>query len=148
MFERDDVCSLQIPNVNARGENSDNSTWNGACVDIGAQKTVIGLPQAMAYCRFVGKKFKLQRSNNVYRFGVDKKHSLGSIAIHIPTPASVITLNVDVVRANVPLLIGIDVLDANGLTADTVSNKLKCPRGGWETPLVRKIWTCVPGMVI
>jgi hypothetical protein len=80
------------------------------------------------------------RSNNVYRFGVDKQDSLlGSIAIHIPTPASVITLNVDVVRANVLLLIGPDVLDANGLTADTVSNKLKCPKGGWETPLVRKV---------
>jgi hypothetical protein len=85
------------------------------------------------------KKFKLQRSNNVYRFGVDKQDSLGSIAIHIPTPASFITLNVDVVRANVPLLIGLEVLDANGLTADTVSNKLKCQKGGWETPLVRKI---------
>jgi hypothetical protein len=57
MFERDDVCSLQIPNVNARGENSDNSSWNGACVDTGAQKTVIGLPQALSYSRFVRKKF-------------------------------------------------------------------------------------------
>jgi hypothetical protein len=139
MFERDDVCSLQIPNVNARKENSDNSTWNGACVDTGAQKTVIGLPQAMSYCRFIGKTFKLQRSNKVYRFGVDKQDSLGSIAIYKPTPAYVITLNVDVVRANVPLLIGLDVVDANGLTADAVSNKLKCPKGGWETPLVRKI---------
>jgi hypothetical protein len=139
MFERDDVCSLQIPNDNARGENSGTSTWNGACVDTGAQKTVIGLPQAMASCRFVGKKFKLQRSNNVYRFGVDKQDSLGFIAIHIPTPASVISLNVDVVRANVPLLIGLDVLDANDLTADTMSNKLRFPKGGWETPLVRKI---------
>jgi hypothetical protein len=85
MFERDDVCSLQIPNVNAREEKSDNFTWNGACVDTGAQKTVIGLPQAMAYCRFVGTKFKLQRSNNVYRFGVGKQDSLGSIAIHKQT---------------------------------------------------------------
>jgi hypothetical protein len=68
----------------------------------------------MACCRFVGKKCNLQRSNNVYRFGVDKQDSLGTIAIHIPTPAYVVTLNVDVVRANVPLLIGLDVLDANG----------------------------------
>jgi hypothetical protein len=139
MFERNDVCSLQIPNVNVRGENSDTSTWSGACVGTGAQETVIGLSQARAYCRFVGKKFKLQRSNNVYRFGVDKRDSLGSIAIHIPTPAAVITLNVDVVRAKVPLLIGLEILDASGVTADTVSNKLKCPKGGWETPLVRKI---------
>jgi hypothetical protein len=48
-------------------------------------------------------------------------------------------LNVDAVRATVPLLIRFDVLDANGLIADTVSNKLKCPKVGWETPLVRKI---------
>jgi Zinc knuckle len=131
MFELDDVCSLQIPNVNVRGDR--------AFVDTGAQETVIGLPQAMAYCLFGGKKFKLQRSNNLYRFGVDEQDSLGSIAIHVSTPAAVITLNIDVVRANVPFLIGLDVLDANDLTADTVSNKLRCPKGGWETPHVRKI---------
>jgi hypothetical protein len=59
MFERDDVCSLQIPNDNAQGENSDTITCNGACVDTGAQKTVIGLPQAVAYCPFVGKKVQV-----------------------------------------------------------------------------------------
>jgi hypothetical protein len=111
MFERDDVCSLYIPNNNARGENSDTSTCSGACVDAGAQRSVIGLPKSMAYCLYAGKKFKLQRSNYVYRFGVDKQDLLGSLTIHIPTPASVITLNVDVVRANVSLLIGLDVLD-------------------------------------
>jgi hypothetical protein len=37
MFERDDVCSLHIPNDNARGENSNTFTWNWAFVDTGAQ---------------------------------------------------------------------------------------------------------------
>jgi hypothetical protein len=75
-----------------RDENPNTSTWNGACVDTGAQKTVIGLPQAMAYCRVVRKTFKLQRSNIVYRFGVDKQDSLGSIAIYIYQPQLLLSL--------------------------------------------------------
>jgi hypothetical protein len=103
-----------MPKDNAQGENSDTYTFNKACEDIGTQKNVIGLSQAVAYCRFVFKqKFKLQQCNKVYRFGVDKQESLGSIAIQIPTLAAVITLNVDVVRANVPLFIGLDVLDSH-----------------------------------
>jgi hypothetical protein len=73
LFEQDDIYSLQIPQDNVHDKNSDDSSWNGACVDTGAQKTVIGLSQAMAYCRFVGTKFNLQQSNNVYRFGIDKQ---------------------------------------------------------------------------
>jgi transposase InsO family protein len=139
MFEHEDVSSLTIPKHPETSEKQNYTTWNGACLDTGAQKTVIGFSQAKAYCRFVGTKFKLKENKNIYRFGVDRQESMGSFSIRLPTPVSIIFLEVDVVRANVPLLIGLDVLDAYGLTADTVKNSLKCPSIGWEIPLVRKL---------
>jgi hypothetical protein len=139
IFEREDISCFQIPSDSSHKLESHNISWNGACVDMGAQKTVIGLPQAKAYCRFIGKKFKLKQNNNVYRFGVGKQKSLGSLRITLPTPDSPIILEIDVVQADVPLLIGLDVLDQNGLTADTLNNSLKCPGRGWEIPLVRKL---------
>jgi hypothetical protein len=64
---------------------------------------------------------------------------MGSFSIRLPTLVSIIFFDVDVVRANVLLLIGLDVFDAYALTADTVKTSLKCPSIGWEIPLVRKL---------
>ena len=76
---------------------SKKSKWHGACLDTGAQRAVLVLNQAKAYCRFVGCKFKPRKNNNVYRFGVDRQEAVGSILIRIPTPAnSMIVLSVDV----------------------------------------------------
>jgi len=116
------------------------SKWNGACVDTGAQRTVIGLSQARAYCRFMGVKFKPKANNNSYRFGVDQQDSLGSMMIRVPTPnGTVMIINVDVISADVPFLIGLDVFDRFGLTLDTVKNCLSCPSANWEIPVVRKL---------
>jgi hypothetical protein len=139
MFERDDISSFKIPSTSSHKQNSHNVTWHGACVDTGAQKTVIGLPQAKAYCRFIGTKFKLKENRNVYQFGVIKQESLGSLKVILPTPEPLINLEIDVVQADVPLLIGLDVLYENGMTADTLNNFLKCPGRGWKIPLVRKL---------
>jgi hypothetical protein len=92
--------------------------------------------QAKAYCRFVGTKFKLKRNKNINRFGVDRQKLLGSFSIRMPTSVSTIFLEVSVVIANVPLQIGLDVLDAYGITADTVKNSLKWLSLGCEIPLV------------
>jgi hypothetical protein len=108
MFEHEDVSSFTIPKHPETSENQNNTTWNGACPNTGARKTVIGFSQAKAYCRFVGTKFKLKGNKNIYRFGVDRQESMGSVSIRLPTPVSIIFLEVDVVRANVPLLIGLE----------------------------------------
>jgi hypothetical protein len=70
---------------------------------------------------------------------VGKQESLGSLKVILPTPEPLINLEIDVVQADVPLLIGLDVLDGNGMTADTLNNVLKCPGRGWKIPFVRKL---------
>jgi hypothetical protein len=104
-----------------------------------SQKTVIGLPQARAYCKWAGCKFRTTPSRNQPRFGVDCQQSLGILSIRLPTHDSFLVINVDVVPVDVPFLVGLDVLDAFGLTVDTVENTLKAPKSGWSIPLVRKL---------
>ena len=119
---------------------SKKSKWHGACLDTGAQRAIIGLNQAKVYCRFVGCKFKPRKNNNVYRFGVDRQVAVGSILIRIPTPGnSIIVLSVDVEKADVPFLLGLDVMDRFGLYLNTVKNKLVCPRFGWKMDVTRKL---------
>ena len=69
----------------AKYEQKEQVPWNGACLDTGAQKSVIGLNQAMAYCKYKGVKFKPKPNGNKYRFGADKQESLGSIPIIFPS---------------------------------------------------------------
>jgi hypothetical protein len=77
--------------------------WNNACIDTGAQRTVIGLAQSRAYCKFLGIPFALSISKRVFVFGVDKRNSLGILHMRLPTPnGSFIMLKVDVVPTNVP----------------------------------------------
>jgi hypothetical protein len=114
--------------------------WNGACIDTGAQRTVIGLAQARTYCKFLGIPFALSICKRVFVFGVDKRNSLGILHMRFPTPnGSFIMLEVDVVPTNVPMLLYLDVLDKLGLSADTVHTFLHCTAEGWKLPLVRKL---------
>ncbi len=109
-------------------------------MDTGAQTTVIGYKQARAYCRFMGVKFKLKRSDKRYLFGDDKQNSMGKITIRIPlVDDKVIQIEVDVVQANVPLLIGLDILDKYQMYVNTVTNNLVAPFLEISTPLVRKL---------
>jgi hypothetical protein len=60
--------------------------------------------------------------------------------MRLPTPnGSFIMLEVDVVPTNVPMLLGLGVLDKFGLCADTVHNILHCTTEDWNLPLLRKL---------
>lgn len=111
----------------------------GACCDIGAQRTVVGERQAKAYCREMGIKYKPRRSAYSFMFGDGLHASLGTVEFRIPTPdGAFIALQVDVVSADVPLLLGIDVLDREQLVTDNVDNVLRSRRYGWEMPIIRR----------
>ena len=113
--------------------------WEGACLDTGAQKTVIGLSQAKSYCRFVGTKFKPRPNKNRYRFGSDRQQSLGSVTICIPFGSYIICEDVDVVKANVPFLFGLDLMDKYHLYVNTVCNTLCSSDSKIEAHLTRKL---------
>lgn len=107
---------------------------------MGAQRTVVGLPQAKSYCRYMGIRFRLKKNNSAYRFGKDKQLSVGSNPIRIPFAGNSSALaTVDVVQANVPFLIDLDIMDSLGVFVDVVQNRLRCPRGKWSILIVRKL---------
>ena len=112
----------------------------GACLDIGAQRSCIGLNQAKALLsRQQGTSLKLSKSFYSFRFGDTRYMSLGRMTIRIPTPdESFLEFTVDVVEPDVPLLIGIDVLDKHSLVADNVKNVLEDRTNGWTLPIIRK----------
>lgn len=87
----------------------------------------------------INMKWKPKRSNCAFRFGDGTHNSLGLITIRIPTPdRGYIHLDVDVVRPDVPLLIGLDILDRDSLVPDNVENVLESRIQGWRMPITRK----------
>lgn len=111
----------------------------GGCLDIGAQKTVARELQARAYSATVGRKFSLLPSHYAFRFGDGLHASLGWLMIRIPTPDGIfIETRVEVGKVDVPLLLGIDLLDRERLVADNVENVLHSRRAGWKMPVIRR----------
>lgn len=81
----------------------------------------------------------LRPSRSSFRFGDGTHRSLGMISIRIPTPnAGNIHVDVDVVNPDVPLLIGLDLLDREQLIPNTVDNVLESRIFGWKIPITRK----------
>lgn len=114
--------------------------FHGACLDTGAQRCVIGLNQARAYCRAMQIPFKMKPSRVQFRFGDGTYSALGSLKISIPTPqGSSISWNFDVVKADVPMLIGLDLLDEFKLVVNNVTNKLMCLTQKWSLPIIRQL---------
>lgn len=111
----------------------------GALLDTGAQRSVIGVNQAREYCVVVGIDLNLQRSGHHFTFGAGEAKSLGKLRILVSTPGSTLSLLVDVVRPNIPFLLGLDVLDEYGLQVLSYENLLQCVTEGWKTPTVRKL---------
>lgn len=73
------------------------------------------------------------------RFGDGVYKSQGVLSMRIPTPnGSFIRHCFDVVQAQIPMLIGLDLLEKPGCYANNISNKLKCPSQSWTKPITRK----------
>lgn len=116
--------------------------FQGACVDTGAERTVIGKPQAEAYYRWLGKEVELEpaAAPQVYRFGGGLHPSVGKAHRRIPFAADfVLSLRVDVIDLNVPLLLGMSTMDEHGMYANTVANQMVREDPGATAPLVRKL---------
>ena len=113
--------------------------FHGVCIDTGAQASVVGEKQAKAYCREVGITFKTSPSRSEFKFGDGTFKSKGKIKVRIPTPdGSFIEIDIDVVEADVPMLLGIDVMDRERIVANNVTNYAVQEDGRWKMPLIRK----------
>ena len=87
------------------------TSFEGACIDSGAQRSVIGFDQAVAYAQLVQRKWKHVEAPRRYRFGDGVRPSCGTIEVRIPLDRdSYLRLNVDIVHADIPLLVGLEFL--------------------------------------
>lgn len=114
--------------------------FHGACLDTGAQRSVVGRNQAVAYYRFMGLPLVLSGSSpNVYRFGSQKRVSVGKAKFRVPyAEGRHMHMELDVVDIDIPLLIGLDMLDKFKLVVDNVDNILRCKEPRWSVTIVRK----------
>lgn len=112
--------------------------FEGECVDTGAQKSFCGLAQARVYCLARNKPFYLTPSPYSFKFGDGVRTSVGRMEVRMRVREGFyLPFQIDVVDADVPLLIGLDLLDLHQLIVDKVDNVLVSKSSGWKIPIAR-----------
>jgi hypothetical protein len=127
-----------IPTVPKTFHDTTDQIFLGGVLDTGAQKSVIGLRQAQAYCQRNNIKLQMTDCKASFIFGDRVCRSLGRCKILVPTPNGTRAIETHVVRANIPFLVGLDALDHHEWNVLTVENQLQSKKEGWILPLVRK----------
>lgn len=112
------------------------STFDGVCVDTGAQISVCGPRQALAYCRAVNIPFVLRPSQMSFKFGDFITPSKGLLKFRLPCPDGVsLDMDIDVVDLDVPLLLGLRELRHHKILVDYLSNTMENRYLGWKVKL-------------
>ena len=107
----------------------------GACFDTGAQMSVIGKEQAKMYCLLTEVPFNLKGGGTTFRFGDRVYHSLGELDLELPIFSThQRRYIVNIVDADVPLLLGLDWLDENLLYVNNVNDTLVSNFPPWTLP--------------
>ena len=110
----------------------------GACLDTGATTSVIGTKQAEAYGQMCGQRIRKVGRGKIFHFGKGSESSHGILHIRIPTPNdSYLSCNVDVVNADIPFLLGLDIMSREGLLIDLSNDVVKHPTSRWISSLTR-----------
>ena len=97
------------------------------CVDIEAPRSVIGERQLKHILKKTqNHAIPRMMSNNYFKFGDVPVRSLGMVELHLKTPAPrrPIPVLMDIVPVDVPALLSLDVLDAECLYADNITNRI------------------------
>ena len=120
------------------------STFNGVCVDTGAQISVCGIRQARAYCKTVSIPLSLRPIQLSFKFGNKITPSLGIMKFRFPSPDGGSTdIDMDVIKLDVPLLLGLRELREHRLLVEYLTNTLNNQRYGWKTKLRDKLVTYI-----
>lgn len=119
------------------------NAFNGACIDSGAQKSVIGNVQAQAYIAELGDKNSYNithhSKNKTFRFGDNQHECVGTLNIRMPVSDDVvIQFDAYIVPIDVPLLLGLDVLRKLKLIVSFENGSIQSPKGDWSINLVQK----------
>ncbi len=99
----------------------------GFCCEIGAPRSVIGQKELRRVMyRLQRHKLPTDQSNHRLRFADTNYQSLRQIELPLATPPgiSVVYVTLDIVSADIPALLGLDVLDDESPMVDTVTKPL------------------------
>lgn len=99
----------------------------GFCCDIGAPRSVVGKKELNRILNAIGlHRRRILPSRNRFRFADAVYESLGRISIPLSVPRGIpqVFVELDIVDADIPALLGMDVMDKESLTHCTVSNRL------------------------
>ena len=151
---KDDPSEIFMANIHHRlvGRNQSQKPPRGFVCDIGAPKSVVGRKTLNRILNENGVyKRHIRPSQNRFRFANSVFESRGKITIPLRTPLGIPPVNVDldIVDADIPALLGMDVMDRELLTPCTITNRLirKTPQVDsdgtknfveeWSVPLLR-----------
>jgi hypothetical protein len=81
---------------------------------------------------------RLKSSSSTFVFTDQRCRSFGVLTVLLDTPDSTLRLDVDVVLSDIPLLLGLDILDKYGLQFLNTENVLEAVEEGCKLPVIRK----------
>jgi hypothetical protein len=122
-----------------------NRSFEGACIDSVAHRSVIGLDRAKKYSSSQYISLHPQGTASIktnFQFANTILHLIGDISIH--TRIQYIVLNVDIVHSDIPLLLGLDMMEKYQLVPNNIEIVLEGRSRGpndsviWQIPLHRK----------
>lgn len=117
-----------------------NPPFQGACVDTGAQKSIIGKPQALAYCKLANVKILPNYSRRRFKFGEQSFPYTGVIQVRIPlSTLEFLEYKIPVVDVDIPLLLGLELLVKFNANIDVGNMRLSAGNGHWPIPMVHKM---------
>lgn len=108
----------------------------GACIDSGADKSVMGYEQARDYCTSKDANLDLVASPLRFKFRNSTHRSEGTMEVRIQiTGEAYIAVNTDVVRADLPPLIGLEILSGHTLILNFADRSLQQLGQDWKIPM-------------
>lgn len=137
----DTQINARIQTSDAKNKSSryDESTFMGAFPDTGAQRSVCGRNQAIAYDKMHPGPLRAHDSSTQFKFEEQLATSTGIVSIKLPIHNNThVDLHVDVIDLDIPLIIGLDVLKSKRLLVNYIDNNLHFCNKNIKQPLTYK----------
>lgn len=113
------------PGSSTTNQRCSKSEFIGACLDTGAQRSMCGLNQAIAYDTLHPGWLSEHETAIKFKFGEQVAKSIGKIQIKFRIDQhNHLDLMIDVVHVDIPLIIGLDILRSRKLLVNYVHNTL------------------------
>ena len=113
--------------------------FKGICEDIGAFVNYSGVKQYRAHCSHTNSLFHQAPSDHILKFGGNRFKSLGMATVRAPiNDFAFIEFGCDVVEVDVPMVLGLPVLNHNGVYIKNITSKMVHHYLGWEVTVTYK----------